>query len=355
MNELSQTRLREFLFKEFDEEGLATLCQDLGLDYEKLPGVGAFGKSRELIAAVQARRAMPALIARLKELRPAAWRIAGLRVSVAETGAASPVAPEASAEPATPPRRAWPRLLLVLLAIACLVAAGVAAGLPRMLAERLGGMSATPAGIAVSENTATQSPTAVVESTATLTAASATLPPAPAATDTPAPTGTPAPTSTSAATPSATFAPSSTPTPTATPAPDAAQALVEINDALAGFYSGQVSAAQLRTLWAGDSYTTATGYAARAVKKGLGIDLGAGDTLSVTMHYLKSPVVTAQSGARTQLTAQEYWRYTHSPGGQVLCEIVDYQYTLLRSAGRYQVIAYKGDVISSTVGSACGD
>lgn len=129
---------------------------------------------------------------------------------------------------------------------------------------------------------------------------------------------------------------------------------MDINVQLAAFYSGDVSTDALRKVWAGDTYSSVVKYAGKAIKRALGIDLAAGDTLSVTMHYLSAPTIVAQTDARAQLTAQEYWRYIHSPGNQTMCEIVDYRYTLLKSAGQYQVIAYKGDVVSSTTGSVCG-
>jgi hypothetical protein len=44
------TRLREILDARFDREELRTLCFDLGLNYDDLPGEGRAAKARELVA-----------------------------------------------------------------------------------------------------------------------------------------------------------------------------------------------------------------------------------------------------------------------------------------------------------------
>src|SRR5664279_5378030 len=73
MNEHDLSRLREVLLNEFNDDELAALCHDVGLNYEKLRGVGVFGKTREIISAAQARHATPLLLARVQELRPDAF------------------------------------------------------------------------------------------------------------------------------------------------------------------------------------------------------------------------------------------------------------------------------------------
>jgi hypothetical protein len=43
-----RTRLRHILYERFSESDLRTLCFDLGLEYNGLPGDGTANKAREL-------------------------------------------------------------------------------------------------------------------------------------------------------------------------------------------------------------------------------------------------------------------------------------------------------------------
>ncbi|HEY3288650.1 MAG TPA: hypothetical protein VGK87_00845 [Anaerolineae bacterium] len=108
MNEQNLGRLRELLFKEFNEVELTALCQDLGLSYEKLAGEGAFGKTRGLVEAAQARDMIPTLMSKVRDLRPTAYRIAGIRRFTAAPPTVAPAAPATvpvvpPVEPATSP------------------------------------------------------------------------------------------------------------------------------------------------------------------------------------------------------------------------------------------------------------
>jgi len=47
------TRLREILDARFSREELRTLCFDLGLDYDDLPGEGKAARARELVVHMQ--------------------------------------------------------------------------------------------------------------------------------------------------------------------------------------------------------------------------------------------------------------------------------------------------------------
>ncbi|HET91012.1 MAG TPA: hypothetical protein ENN99_09795 [Chloroflexi bacterium] len=75
------THLRELLLEWFDEEGLRTLCFDLGLSYEDLPALGRANKARELIACLERRCRIPDLIRACERLRPDVpwWDALGLR------------------------------------------------------------------------------------------------------------------------------------------------------------------------------------------------------------------------------------------------------------------------------------
>jgi hypothetical protein len=64
------TRLREMLVKRFSVEELRTLCFDLGLEYDGLPGDGKEAKARELVAYLERRDRIPELEEKSKRLRP---------------------------------------------------------------------------------------------------------------------------------------------------------------------------------------------------------------------------------------------------------------------------------------------
>jgi hypothetical protein len=66
----SRTQLRQLLSKHFDEGELQTLCFDLGVDYDSLPGDGKGDKVRALIAYLERRGRVQELVALGKRLRP---------------------------------------------------------------------------------------------------------------------------------------------------------------------------------------------------------------------------------------------------------------------------------------------
>ena len=65
-----RTQLRQLLSIHFDEGELQTLCFDLGVDYESLPGGGKADKERELIEYLERRGRVRELVALGKRLRP---------------------------------------------------------------------------------------------------------------------------------------------------------------------------------------------------------------------------------------------------------------------------------------------
>lgn len=63
-------RLRQILLDLFNEDELRTLCFDMALDYEMLPGQGKGGKARELVAYLERRNRLAELLENLHRLRP---------------------------------------------------------------------------------------------------------------------------------------------------------------------------------------------------------------------------------------------------------------------------------------------
>jgi hypothetical protein len=64
------TELRQTLAAHFDEGELRTLCFDLGIDYDDLPGAGRANKARELVAYLDRRGRISELVRICERLRP---------------------------------------------------------------------------------------------------------------------------------------------------------------------------------------------------------------------------------------------------------------------------------------------
>ena len=65
-----RARLREQITKCFDESELRTLCFDLGIDYNDLPGATKADRARELIARLERCGCIPELVDKCRSLRP---------------------------------------------------------------------------------------------------------------------------------------------------------------------------------------------------------------------------------------------------------------------------------------------
>ncbi len=67
-------RLRQILADYFSQDELRTLCFEIGVDYEDLPGDGKGSKARELVIYLERQERIPELIAICRTLRPNAFR-----------------------------------------------------------------------------------------------------------------------------------------------------------------------------------------------------------------------------------------------------------------------------------------
>ncbi|HWQ13691.1 MAG TPA: hypothetical protein VNL77_12880 [Roseiflexaceae bacterium] len=139
------TALHRLLSERLSEEELRTLCFDLQVDYEDLPGKGKAGKARELLLYLTRRRRIAELRTYGRRMRPdLPWRAAPRRSS-----RAAPTAPAAA--PAVPARAETPassEALQVLFphTVACTLAPpGGTARIARMEVSNTGERS-VPAG-----------------------------------------------------------------------------------------------------------------------------------------------------------------------------------------------------------------
>jgi hypothetical protein len=62
--------LRRILVRQFDTNELHTLCFDMNIDLESLPGDGKSAKVRELLAFLERRGRIAELVGTIRELRP---------------------------------------------------------------------------------------------------------------------------------------------------------------------------------------------------------------------------------------------------------------------------------------------
>jgi len=69
---LHRTDLRQLLVEYFGDEELRTLCFDLAIDYDDLPGVGKAGKARELVTYCVHHGRFSELVKAVKDRRPSA-------------------------------------------------------------------------------------------------------------------------------------------------------------------------------------------------------------------------------------------------------------------------------------------
>ena len=67
---INRARLRRLLADRFDAGELRTLCFDLQIDYDDLPGAGKANKARDLVAYMERHARLPQLIALGRKLRP---------------------------------------------------------------------------------------------------------------------------------------------------------------------------------------------------------------------------------------------------------------------------------------------
>jgi len=77
------THLHRFIVAHFDREELRSLCFDLSVDYDSLPGKGKAGKARELILWVGRQRKLDRLLATLRQSRLDSFDQAGFSANPA--------------------------------------------------------------------------------------------------------------------------------------------------------------------------------------------------------------------------------------------------------------------------------
>ena len=89
---MDRKKLRSLLLECFDNAELRTLCFDLGVDYDALPGDGKAEKARELVAYVSRRGELVELLQAVYDRRPNAfWEKMLRETAFDDTGRPTPI------------------------------------------------------------------------------------------------------------------------------------------------------------------------------------------------------------------------------------------------------------------------
>ena len=387
MNEQNIQRLREILVRDFNEDELAALCHDIGLNYADLPGMGPYGKTREIITAIQEQRLARTLMYRVQQLRPEAYKEAGLETVEPE----KPLAGQPQTGPAGATATTAPTAVTGATAATgpSTVTAASAATRPTAAASA----AATPTGSTESPSSITKIDPPDVDKESDKTMSSeprksalplrgrligfiivvlllavaalsivlqprkggtpVSVPPTTAVTLMPA--AGPLTTTTqltqtvaAAATPQS-IVPEDTPTPTGTISEThpAAVAIRNINDTLVAFYMGKAKADDFKPDFAAAKYQIIINFAYKTLKTKVGADLTKGDTLNVTLRYDKAPTLSAEKNGVATVVTKEYWVYANPTNSKSYCDNSEYTYTLSKVGDVYQIKDFRSKAISS--------
>lgn len=339
VNEENLIKLRELMAAEFGEDDLRQLCRDLDLDFETLPGLGVFGKTRSIIESTRRRNQLPVLLARVRELRPAAYAAAGIQLESAPAAAtgsqpsSSPPGASAAQPKSSRSAIAWIAGLLILALVVVVVLAlftprpeASAPGASTTEATAAQAASATPILVAVTgTQSLTPSPAAPVEATAA---------PEPTATEPTEPTAVPA-------------SPTPRPTPTVSETHVAAQSVVTANQQLMDFMQGKITRNDLQRFWRGAAYQKILSFVDGKALRKFGVNLSAGQKLDAQMEYVKPPAVAALGNNTATVMTREYWRYANPNGDQEACDIRNYTYVMALESGLYRVKDFNSEVLDT--------
>ena len=365
MTDPTLAKLRELLLNRCEAE-LAGLCQDIGLNYDALPGTGAFGKTREIVESARSNDRLRALQSRLRELRPEAYEAADLSLPIASvaTSTVAPTQPVAQTATKDTGLRSLQMLALGLVVVLCAVV-GLAVLLPR-LNEVTG---------APERQTTAADATQPAPPGAPATAPADSGPAAPGEVLVPATTEVPAvvvpavepvpaggqgsPGSSAnvtetLATPGAIIGAPQVTTPesaepvTTTVAGEspAIQTIRGLNAQLPAFYRGQASTKDLEEHWTGEALRSVTGFGNQRLPRAMRIQPSQRDSLNVSYEYLSPPTLTSNSGNGAVVTSL-VWRYANALNATQICETRDYTYNLVNEGGQFRVREFRSRLLNS--------
>lgn len=322
MTDPMSIKLRELLFEQFDEDELAALCAEIGLDYASLPSAGAFGKTRDMVAMARSRNKLFTLVARVRDLRPEAFEALGLHELVADASAGE-------AAGLRSPARGSSRSSLADHGFGRLIPVLAVAGVAAFICMAVGALSILLSG--------------------QLAPAGGLPTPAPAQ-ETPPAAAPAAPTTAGADAAAARATPAAPPAPV-TPADmaPAAQAVVTINAQLIDFLEGRLGQETLNGSWANPALDQVLAFY-RRLPSLLGVaNPPPPGAISTNVVYVQQPALSSEAGDRAVVTSRERWTYANAASGRAQCETRDYTYTLVKdAAGAYRITGVEGRLLSSS-------
>ncbi len=373
MNEQDIQRIREILVREFSEEELIVLCRDIGVSYDGLAGMGPYGKTRELMNVVQEEHISRTLMHRVQQLRPQAYKDAGLETVEPERALTITPPPQAGSPEAgetAAPREigsSAPEFLSKSPTVAPGLREGDASATnhPNPVSEkeaskpmnndsrqsilpvriRLIGFIIVVLLLAVAALSIALQPrkggTPVIVPPTTVV----TLQPATGALTTTNPLSPEV--STVVATPQPVVV-EDTPTPAGTISEThpASMAIRSINDTLVAFYGGKATTDDFKADFVAAKYQVIINFAYKTLKTKVGADLQKGDKLNVTLRYDKGPLLTAEKNGVATVVTQEYWVYINPANNKTYCDKAQYTYTLSKVGDAYQIRDLKSKPVS---------
>ncbi len=359
MNEETIQKLREVMLNELGEADLRALCADLGLNFDELGGLGVFGKTRSILEAARERNLLPSLSARVRELRPEAFKVEDFRPAMPH-GQTTVAPPASSVEPSSAPQHrpteigpvadtrtegetggvlasipSRVRTIGVIVAALVVLVAVLTIAQPRPASPDAETNAAPPANLPTEASPGIAAAETITASEQTEIAASGALT-EPESIEAGAPP--PAPEQPAV---------SIEPTPTLSESHPAAQTVITMNRQLLDFYHGKVTSNDLRQYWRPPAYQIVVNFANRTLLQRLGINLATGDPIEVDLQYVRAPAVVALGNQTATALSREYWRYTNPRTNRSLCETRDYSYIMVEEDGRYYVREFSGELISS--------
>lgn len=333
-------RFRDFLVIEFTEQQLEQLCQEIGMNYADLPGMGAYGKTREMIEAARSSNSLNSLMSRARELRPDAYQSA--RIAEAEGEAQGALEPTyravmgsgdgvegesqsagwlAGLKNAFTPRV---RLIAIIIALLLLTVALLSIILP-------------PPNSATAPIVPQDQQAGAIDVAATQTADALAVLETPMA-NPEAPADAPAAEAPAAEQPAE-----------APPAPAVDPAVMTVrngNEVVIRFLNGAAAESDLANYWAGSPLKVVTDFAYTTLRRSLGINLKSGDKVDVRLEYLNEPQIVDANQDNPRLTSREYWSYTNPTTSRSICDTRDYTYTLSKNGDTYQITGLKSTLVS---------
>lgn len=330
-NDPVAAKLRQLLLTEFTEAELMQLCKELGLNYDALQGIGAFGKTRALIEEARSKGKLRLLQKRVRDLRPLAYFQAGfaseepLEIQTKQVATQRKRTTSSSRSP----------LLVFLTGTA--IAAAVFLLLPLTF------RSASPP----SEDFST---TPEKEAAANFSEAVAASTGLPSISEIATPTSPPSPLASTTPEVETTLEAETTaplPTPDTPGLHPAVSVIYQANEQLREFFRGEEDIRALEAHWEPELVEQLSTFANTRLMRLMRLAPSQRSALRVQLSYVRPPALVDEFAGEAVVSAREYWEYTTEVNRVRVCETRDYLYRLRKTDDRFRIYAYTGRLVSN--------